>query len=63
MILPLHYEEEHPAVQEAETLADYQSRTEQYWTGLSRANLGPDAKDKKVAKIALAMAKVFFEDQ
>ncbi|KAK1887768.1 Kelch domain containing protein 4 [Dissostichus eleginoides] len=56
-------EEEHPAVQEAETLADYQSRTEQYWTGLSRANLGPDAKDKKVAKIALAMAKVFFEDQ
>ncbi|XP_033941289.1 kelch domain-containing protein 4 [Pseudochaenichthys georgianus] len=56
-------EEEHPTVQEAETLVDYQSRTEQYWTGLSRVNLGPDAKDKKVAKIALAMAKVFFEDQ
>ncbi|KAI4826085.1 hypothetical protein KUCAC02_021735, partial [Chaenocephalus aceratus] len=50
-------EEEHPAVQEAETLVDYQSRTDQYWTGLSRVNLGPDAKDKKVAKIALAMAK------
>ncbi|XP_054476239.1 kelch domain-containing protein 4 [Anoplopoma fimbria] len=56
-------EEDHPAVQEGETVTDYQTRTEQYWTGLARANMGPDAKDKKVAKVALAMAKVFFEDQ
>ncbi|KAK9517153.1 hypothetical protein VZT92_025041 [Zoarces viviparus] len=56
-------EEEHPAVQEGETVTDYQTRTEQYWIGLARANMGPDAKDKKVAKVALAMAKVFFEDQ
>lgn len=56
-------EEEHPAVQEGETVTDYQSRTEQYWMGLARTNMGPDAKDKKVAKVAQAMAKVFYEDQ
>ncbi|KAF1387187.1 hypothetical protein PFLUV_G00102750 [Perca fluviatilis] len=56
-------EVEHPAVQEGETVMDYQSRTEQHWIGLARANMGPDAKEKKVAKVALAMAKVFFEDQ
>ncbi|XP_019960447.2 kelch domain-containing protein 4 [Paralichthys olivaceus] len=56
-------EEEHPAVQEGETVTDYQMRTEQYWTGLARTNMGPDVKDKKVAKVALAMAKVFYEDQ
>ncbi|XP_035520695.1 kelch domain-containing protein 4 [Morone saxatilis] len=56
-------EEEHPAVQEGETVTDYQTRTEQYWIGLARANMGPDAKDKKVAKVALAMSKVFYEDQ
>ena len=56
-------EEEHPAVQEGETVTDYQARTEQYWIGLARANMGADAKDKKVAKVGLAMAKVFFEDQ
>lgn len=56
-------EEEHPAVQEGETVTDYQIRTEQYWIGLARANMGPDAKDKKVAKVALAMARVFYEDQ
>lgn len=56
-------EEEHPVVQEGETVTDYQVRTEQYWTGLARANMGPDAKDKKVAKVALAMAKIFYEDQ
>ncbi|CAI5667972.1 unnamed protein product [Oreochromis niloticus] len=56
-------EEEHPAVQEGETVTDYQNRTEQYWIGLARANMGSDAKDKKVAKVALAMAKVFYEDQ
>lgn len=50
-------------MQEGEALTDYQSRTQQYWTDLARTNMGPDAKDKKVAKIALAMAKVFYEDQ
>lgn len=56
-------EEDHPAVQEGETVTDYLSRTEPYWTGLARSNMGPDAKDKKVAKVAMAMAKVFYEDQ
>ncbi|XP_028264092.1 kelch domain-containing protein 4 isoform X2 [Parambassis ranga] len=56
-------EEEHPPVQEGETVTDYQIRTEQYWIGLARAHMGPDAKDKKVAKVGLAMAKVFYEDQ
>uniref|UniRef100_A0A8C6SEN3 Kelch domain containing 4 n=1 Tax=Neogobius melanostomus TaxID=47308 RepID=A0A8C6SEN3_9GOBI len=56
-------ENEHPAVQEGETVTDYQARTEQYWIGLARGNMGPDAKDKKVAKVAQAMAKVFYEDQ
>ncbi|XP_061825877.1 kelch domain-containing protein 4 [Nerophis lumbriciformis] len=53
---------EHPAVKDEETLNEYQARTEQYWIGLARTNMGPDAKDKKVAKVALAMAKVFYED-
>lgn len=56
-------EEEHPSVQEGETVTDYQIRTEQYWIKLARANMGPDAKDKKVAKVALTMAEVFYEDQ
>lgn len=56
-------EEKHPAVQEGETLTDYQTRTERYWIELARDNMGPDAKDKKVTKVAMAMAKVVFEDQ
>ncbi|KAM4619204.1 kelch domain-containing protein 4 isoform 1-T1 [Polymixia lowei] len=56
-------EEEHPPVQEGETVTDYQARTQQYWVGLARTNMGPDAKDKKVAKVGLTMAKVFYEDQ
>uniref|UniRef100_UPI003AAEEE2C kelch domain-containing protein 4 n=1 Tax=Centroberyx gerrardi TaxID=166262 RepID=UPI003AAEEE2C len=56
-------EGDHPPVQEGETVTDYQARTEQYWAGVARANMGPDAKDKKVAKVGLAMAKVFYEDQ
>ncbi|XP_056137998.1 kelch domain-containing protein 4 [Lampris incognitus] len=56
-------DDEHLPVQDGETLADYQARTEKYWMGLARANMGPDAKDKKVAKVGLAMAKVFYEDQ
>lgn len=60
---PISDEEAHPAVQEGETVTDYQSRTESYWMGLARTNMGPEAKDKKVAKVALAMSKVFYEDQ
>ncbi|XP_055365824.1 kelch domain-containing protein 4 isoform X2 [Betta splendens] len=54
-------EEEHPSAQEGESVTDYQTRTEQYWMELARANMGPDAKDKKVAKVALSMAKIFYE--
>ncbi|XP_066505188.1 kelch domain-containing protein 4 isoform X2 [Hoplias malabaricus] len=56
-------EDEHPPVKPGESLSQYQSRTEAYWQGLARTNMGPDAKDKKVQKVGLAMAKVFFEDQ
>ncbi|XP_010882317.1 kelch domain-containing protein 4 isoform X1 [Esox lucius] len=56
-------DEEHPSVQPGEELEDFQSRTEQYWVALARANMGPEAKDKKVHKVGIAMAKVFFEDQ
>ncbi|XP_041651956.1 kelch domain-containing protein 4 [Cheilinus undulatus] len=56
-------EEDHPEVKSGETVTDYQIRTEGYWMGLARTNMGPDAKEKKVAKVALAMAKVFYEDQ
>uniref|UniRef100_A0A673LA44 Kelch domain-containing protein 4-like n=1 Tax=Sinocyclocheilus rhinocerous TaxID=307959 RepID=A0A673LA44_9TELE len=56
-------EEDHPPVKAGEALADYQTRTEKYWLGLARANMGPDAKEKKVQKVGHAMAKVFFEDQ
>lgn len=55
--------DDHPAVQEGENVTDYQLRTEQYWMKVARANMGPDSKDKKVAKVAAAMAKVFYEDQ
>ncbi|KAJ3597088.1 hypothetical protein NHX12_003488 [Muraenolepis orangiensis] len=54
---------DHPAVQKEEALEEYQARTEQYWVGLARTNMGPEAKDKKVGKVGLAMAKVFYEDQ
>ncbi|TRZ02919.1 hypothetical protein DNTS_024205 [Danionella cerebrum] len=54
---------EHPPVEPGEVLADYQTRTEKYWLGQARANMGPDAKEKKVQKVGLAMAKVFFEDK
>ncbi|CAL8358567.1 unnamed protein product [Lota lota] len=56
-------EADHPPVQKEEALEDYQARTEQYWVGLARVNMGPEAKDKKVGKVGLAMAKVFYEDQ
>ncbi|XP_077066560.1 kelch domain-containing protein 4 [Siphateles boraxobius] len=54
---------DHPPVNPGEALADYQARTEKYWLGLARANMGPDAKEKKVQKVGHAMAKVVFEDQ
>lgn len=50
-------------MREGEAAEEYQVRTQQYWLGLARSNMGPDAKDKKVAKVAVAMAKVFYEDQ
>ncbi|KAL2093671.1 hypothetical protein ACEWY4_010983 [Coilia grayii] len=56
-------EDEHPAVQAGEALEAYQRRTEAYWVKLARANMGPDAKDKKVQKVGVAMAKVFYEEQ
>lgn len=55
-------EEQHPSVQPDEKHADYLSRTEQYWIKLARSNMGPDAKEKKVVKVAHAMAKTFYED-
>lgn len=55
-------EEQHPPVQPGETHTDYLSRTEQYWIQLARSNMGPDAKEKKVAKVAHAMAKTVYEN-
>ncbi|CAB1313968.1 unnamed protein product, partial [Coregonus sp. 'balchen'] len=57
------WEEEHPPVQPGEALEDFQSRTEQYWVGLARVNMGTEAKDKKMQKVDIAIAKVFYEDQ
>nr|DBA16740.1 TPA: hypothetical protein GDO54_002282 [Pyxicephalus adspersus] len=54
-------EDDHPAVQPKEKYSDYLARTEQYWIQLSRTNLGSDAKEKKVLKVAHAMAKTFYE--
>ncbi|KAM6973514.1 kelch domain-containing protein 4 [Aplochiton taeniatus] len=56
-------EEEHPSVNGGESVTDYQTRTMEYWVALARANMGPDIKDKKVTKVGIAMAKVFYEDQ
>ena len=63
LTLPPPSPADHPPVQKEEALEAYQARTEQYWVGLARANMGPEAKDKKVGKVGLAMAKVFYEDQ
>lgn len=48
-------------MQQDEKMADYLSRTEQYWVNLARQNLGPDAKEKKAVKVGQAMAKAFYE--
>uniref|UniRef100_A0A7M4EGZ1 Kelch domain containing 4 n=1 Tax=Crocodylus porosus TaxID=8502 RepID=A0A7M4EGZ1_CROPO len=54
-------EEQHPPVQPDEKYTDYLPRTEQYWIKLARSNMGPEAKEKKVLKVAHAMAKAFYE--
>ncbi|KAG8562524.1 hypothetical protein GDO81_015710 [Engystomops pustulosus] len=54
-------EEEHPTVEPNEKYSDYLPRTEQHWIQLARANMGPEAKEKKVLKVAHAMAKTFYE--
>lgn len=45
-----------------EQFAEYLCRTEQHWLKLARNHMGPDAKEKKVFKVAQAMAKTFFDD-
>ncbi|XP_012673810.2 kelch domain-containing protein 4 [Clupea harengus] len=55
-------EGDHPCVQAGESLEEYQCRTESYWVKQARANMGPEAKDKKVQKVGVAMAKVFYEE-
>ncbi|KYO34571.1 kelch domain-containing protein 4 [Alligator mississippiensis] len=54
-------EEQHPPAQPDEKYTDYLPRTEQYWIKLARRNMGPEAKEKKVLKVAHAMAKAFYE--
>lgn len=49
-------------VMPGEQFADYLPRTEQHWVRLAQEGAGPDAKEKKVLKVAQAMAKAFFED-
>ncbi|XP_069072936.1 kelch domain-containing protein 4 isoform X1 [Pleurodeles waltl] len=56
-------DEEHPLVQPGEKYKDYVARTEKYWIQLARSNMGPDAKEKKVLKVAHAMAQTFYEEQ
>ncbi|XP_036896115.1 kelch domain-containing protein 4 [Sturnira hondurensis] len=55
-------EPQHPLVTPGEQFADYLPRTEQYWVRLARDDAGPDAKEKRVLKVAHAMAKAFFDD-
>ncbi|NXY04308.1 KLDC4 protein, partial [Pteruthius melanotis] len=55
-------EQQHPAVQPGEAQPQYLARTEPYWLRLARGHMGPEAKDKKVLKVAHAMAKTFYED-
>ncbi|MGH0115198.1 UNVERIFIED_CONTAM: hypothetical protein FKN15_070718 [Acipenser sinensis] len=54
-------ENDHPPVKPGEEYADYLSRTEEYWVKVSRANMGSEAKEKKVVKVARAMAKVLYD--
>lgn len=45
-----------------EQYVHYLPRTKQHWLKLARNNLGPDAKEKKVLKVAQAMAETFVDD-
>ncbi|XP_055476876.1 kelch domain-containing protein 4 isoform X2 [Psammomys obesus] len=53
---------QHPEVASGEQYEEYLTRTEQYWLKLARNHMGRDAKEKKVFKVAQAMAKTFFDD-
>ncbi|NXS30272.1 KLDC4 protein, partial [Pomatostomus ruficeps] len=55
-------EQQHPPVQPGESQPHYVARTEQHWLGVARGHMGPEAKDKKVLKVAQAMARTFYED-
>ncbi|NXH22130.1 KLDC4 protein, partial [Bucco capensis] len=55
-------EQQHPSVQPAEKQPAYVARTEQYWIQVARSNMGLEAKEKKVLKVAHAMAKTFYEE-
>nr|KAF6285821.1 kelch domain containing 4 [Myotis myotis] len=55
-------EPQHPLVTPGEQFADYLPRTEQYWVRLARDDAGSEAKEKRVLKVAHAMAKAFFDD-
>lgn len=55
-------EPQHPLVTPGEQFADYLPRTEQYWVRLARDHAGSEAKEKRVLKVAHAMAKAFFDD-
>ncbi|XP_051830766.1 kelch domain-containing protein 4 isoform X1 [Antechinus flavipes] len=54
--------DQHPAIEPNEKYIDYLPRTEAYWVRIARNNMGPDAKEKKVIKVAHAMAKTFYDD-
>lgn len=49
-------------VMPGEQFEDYLPRTELYWVRLARDDVGPEAKEKRVLKVAHAMAKAFFDD-
>ncbi|XP_006531010.1 kelch domain-containing protein 4 isoform X2 [Mus musculus] len=53
---------QHPEVARGEQFEEYLSRTEQHWLKLARSHVGPEAKEKKVLKVAQAMAKSCFDD-
>nr|KAF6407048.1 kelch domain containing 4 [Molossus molossus] len=55
-------EPQHPVVTPGEQFEDYLPRTELYWVRLARDEVGPEAKEKRVLKVAHAMAKAFFDD-
>ncbi|XP_074057686.1 kelch domain-containing protein 4 isoform X3 [Macrotis lagotis] len=54
--------DQHPVVEPNEKYTDYLPRTEEYWVKIARNNMGPDAKEKKVIKVAHAMAKTFYDE-